>query len=69
MWIRSARFDLGWLIMPLLAVLLLLPLDHAGDRVIVALGLGSLLLSGVHIAGNWTLLYRDVSFFRFDKLR
>jgi hypothetical protein len=69
MWLRSARFDLSWLILPLLAVLLLLPLDDAAPGVIAALGLGSLLLSGVHIASNWTLLFRDATFFRFDRMR
>lgn len=69
MWLRSARFDLGWLILPPLVVLLLLPLDRANQTVIAALGLFSLLLSGVHIATNWTLLYRDATFYRFDRMR
>jgi hypothetical protein len=69
MWLRSARFDLAWLMVPMIAVLLLLPLDEAGDRVIVSLGLAALFLSGVQIAGNWKVLYREVAFYRFDNNR
>ena len=60
MWLRSLRFDLCWLILPLLAVLVLLPLDQAAPEVIAALGLGSLLVSGVFIASHWTLQSRYV---------
>ncbi|HEU4962537.1 MAG TPA: hypothetical protein VFV52_01565 [Bacilli bacterium] len=68
-WLRNPRYDLGWLILPTLLVLALYPLDYAPQGVIAAVGLGSLLLSGVHIAANWTLLYRDRTFFRHDKFR
>lgn len=68
-WLRSARFDLGWLILPMVGVLVLFPFNHAPLSWIAALGLGSLLLSGVHIASNWTLLYRDGTFYRHDRFR
>lgn len=68
-WLRSAGFDLGWLIMPIMAVLLLLPLDSKPQGVIAAVALGSLLLSGVHIGTNWTLLFRDGTFWRHDRMR
>ncbi|ASS75878.1 hypothetical protein CIG75_13550 [Tumebacillus algifaecis] len=69
MWLRSAGFDLSWLIVPIVGVLLLLPLDAASQEVIAAVALGSLLLSGVHIGTNWTLLFRDGTFFRYDRMR
>ncbi|MFC4770014.1 hypothetical protein [Effusibacillus consociatus] len=68
-WLRNAKYDLGLLICPIVAVLLLYPLDFASSKMIEAVALGSLLLSGVHIGTNWTLLYRDGTFFRFDRTR
>lgn len=68
-WVRGAGYDLGWLILPIVLVLALFPLDHATQGVISAVALGSLLLSGVHIATNWTLLFRDQTFYKFDRMR
>jgi len=68
-WVHNARFDLGWLILPIILVLALFPLDYAKPEWIGVVAIGSLLLSGVHIGSNWTLLYRDDTFFRHDRFR
>lgn len=68
-WLRSARYDLGWLILPMILVLVLYPLDHASPKVVTAVALYSLLLSGIHVATNWTLLFRDRTFWQFDRVR
>lgn len=68
-WLHSRTYDLGWLILPIVAVLVLYPLDFAPEGVIAGVALASLLLSGVHIAANWTLLYRDGTFFKHDRWR
>jgi hypothetical protein len=68
-WLRSARYDLGWLILPIILVLALYPLDHASSAIVSTVALFSLLLSGIHVATNWTLLYRDRTFWQFDRMR
>jgi len=68
-WIKSKWYDLTFFILPIILVLTLYPLNNVPQKIIEVVALVSLMLSAVHIGTNWTLLYRDKTFIRFDKFR